>query len=113
MIAKLLKILGLSHSICRGMESLAPNGFAENEYTLTTLSYINLVRTFVDALKLERPVIMGCSIGGRAVLHLALSFGDRLGELLVFSRLYLPKIEVLVTLIQKTFFIVLTCTEEN
>ena len=60
-------------------KSSPPNGFAESEYRLTTSSYINLVRTFVDALKLERPVIMGCSIGGRAVLHLALSFGDRLG----------------------------------
>ena len=28
------------------------------------------------ALGLERPVVMGCSIGGRAVLHLALRHGD-------------------------------------
>ena len=60
-------------------KSSPPIGFAETEYRLTTLSYINLVKTLVDALSLERPVIMGCSIGGRAVLHLALRFGDRLG----------------------------------
>jgi pimeloyl-ACP methyl ester carboxylesterase len=30
---------------------------------------------FCRALKLERPVVMGCSIGGRAVLHLALKHG--------------------------------------
>ena len=60
-------------------KSSPPAEFAKREYLLTTKTYKNLVITFIDALGLEKPIIMGCSIGGRAVLHLALSFSNKLG----------------------------------
>jgi pimeloyl-ACP methyl ester carboxylesterase len=51
-------------------------GFERERYQLTTDLYVDTVMAFCRALKLEKPVVMGCSIGGRAVLHLALRHGD-------------------------------------
>ncbi len=59
-----------------GKSSFAP-GAGGDAYVLTTDSYVDIVMAMVDALELERPVVMGCSIGGRAVLHLALRHGER------------------------------------
>jgi pimeloyl-ACP methyl ester carboxylesterase len=42
---------------------------------LTTDSYMDTILAFKAALGLEQPVVMGCSIGGRAVLHLAIRHG--------------------------------------
>ena len=42
------------------------------EYQLTTARYTETIRAFCKALKLEKPVVMGCSIGGRIVLNLAI-----------------------------------------
>ena len=36
----------------------------------------------VDALDLDKPVVMGCSIGGRIVLHLALEHAARFRALI-------------------------------
>ena len=58
-------------------KSSPPEGWQEEEYRLTTESYIETVRAFCGALALERPVVMGCSIGGRIVLQLAI---DHAGE---------------------------------
>ncbi|HUS98216.1 MAG TPA: alpha/beta hydrolase, partial [Hyphomicrobiaceae bacterium] len=52
-------------------KSSPPVGWQDEEYKLTTDSYVELVRTVSAALKLESPVVMGCSIGGRVVLELA------------------------------------------
>ena len=52
-------------------KSSPPSGWQDEEYTLTTNSYVNLVMTVSRALKLEDPGVMGCSIGGRVVLELA------------------------------------------
>ena len=52
-------------------KSSPPSGWQDEEYTLTTNSYVNLIMTVSRALKLEDPVVMGCSIGGRVVLELA------------------------------------------
>jgi pimeloyl-ACP methyl ester carboxylesterase len=52
-------------------KSLPPAGWQDEEYRLTTQGYIDLVMTFVQTLGLERPVVMGCSIGGKIVLELA------------------------------------------
>lgn len=57
-------------------KSSPPPGFEREAYRLTTDLYVDTVMAFCHALKLERPVVMGCSIGGRAVLHLALRHGD-------------------------------------
>jgi pimeloyl-ACP methyl ester carboxylesterase len=53
-------------------KSTPPRGWREREYRLTTDLYVDTVRAFCRALGLERPVAMGCSMGGRVVLHLAL-----------------------------------------
>jgi pimeloyl-ACP methyl ester carboxylesterase len=52
-------------------KSSPPSGWQDEEYKLTTDSYVNLVMTVSGALKLGDPVVMGCSIGGRVVLELA------------------------------------------
>ncbi len=54
-------------------KSTPPEGFHTGEYRLTTASYTAIIRAFCAALELERPVVMGCSIGGRIVLNLALA----------------------------------------
>lgn len=53
-------------------KSTPPVGWQNEEYRLTTDSYIEAIRAFSDALGLDRPVVMGCSIGGRIVLGLAI-----------------------------------------
>lgn len=58
-------------------KSSPPEGWQDEEYKLTTEGYVELVRTIVDALELERPVVMGCSIGGRIVLELARLHGKQ------------------------------------
>ena len=57
-------------------KSSPPPGFEREAYKLTTDLYVDTVMAFCRALKLERPVVMGCSSGGRAVLHLALRHGN-------------------------------------
>jgi len=56
-------------------KSSPPPGFERDDYRLTTDLYVDTVMAFCRALKLDRPVVMGCSIGGRAVLHLSLRHG--------------------------------------
>ena len=48
----------------------------EEPYTLTTDKYAGFVMAFADALDLDRPAVMGCSMGGEIVLELAASYGD-------------------------------------
>ncbi len=57
-------------------KSSPPEGWQDEEYKLTTAGYVDLVKTVVEALELDRPVIMGCSIGGRIVLELARLHAD-------------------------------------
>ncbi len=52
-------------------KSYPPAGWEANDYQLTTSRYVDILRTMCAALDLERPVVMGCSIGGRLVLELA------------------------------------------
>jgi pimeloyl-ACP methyl ester carboxylesterase len=56
-------------------KSSPPAGFECEAYRLSTDLYVDTVMAVSRALGLERPVVMGCSIGGRAVLHLALRHG--------------------------------------
>ncbi|HYR67864.1 MAG TPA: alpha/beta fold hydrolase, partial [Reyranella sp.] len=56
-------------------KSSPPPGFESEAYQLTTDLYVDTVMAVSRALGLQRPVVMGCSIGGRAVLHLALRHG--------------------------------------
>ena len=52
-------------------KSSPPAGWQDTEYQLTSRDYVRMIVEVADALGLDRPVAMGCSIGGRIVLHLA------------------------------------------
>jgi pimeloyl-ACP methyl ester carboxylesterase len=58
-------------------KSNPPVGWEDREYQLTTELYKETVLAFCDAMALDDPVVMGCSMGGRIVLHLALDHSDR------------------------------------
>ena len=53
-------------------KSNPPASWNGDEYRLTTARYTETIRAFCKALQLDRPVVMGCSIGGRIVLNLAI-----------------------------------------
>ena len=53
-------------------KSSPPAGWHNEEYQLTSSDYTTMILEVVRALKLDKPIVMGCSIGGRIVLHLAL-----------------------------------------
>jgi pimeloyl-ACP methyl ester carboxylesterase len=58
-------------------KSSPPAGWHEVlDYRLTSRDYTDIVLGVAQALGLDRPVAMGCSIGGRIVLHLALEHPD-------------------------------------
>jgi pimeloyl-ACP methyl ester carboxylesterase len=58
-------------------KSSPPAGWQDEEYRLTSRDYTDIVMGVTDALELDGPVVMGCSIGGRIVLHLALDHPER------------------------------------
>lgn len=58
-------------------KSLPPEGFETAEYLLTTEAYIETVLAFCSALDLEKPLLAGCSMGGRIALQLAALHPDR------------------------------------
>ena len=53
-------------------KSNPPEDYELKDYKLTTSLYKKIIMSFCDNYKLNEPVIMGCSMGGRVVLHLAL-----------------------------------------
>ncbi len=55
-----------------------PVDWQSTSYVLTSEFYESLVLSVVDTLNLQQPVIMGCSMGGRLVVKLALAHGERL-----------------------------------
>jgi pimeloyl-ACP methyl ester carboxylesterase len=57
-------------------KSLPPAGYQDEDYQLTTELYAATIRAFSAALTLDRPVVMGCSMGGRIALHLARAHAD-------------------------------------
>ena len=58
-------------------KSLPPEGFETEEYLLTTEAYVETVLAVVDGLGLDRPVLAGCSMGGRIALQVAALHPDR------------------------------------
>ena len=58
-------------------KSSPPAGWHDEEYQLTSAQYTGMILSVAEALELDRPVVMGCSIGGRIVLHLALDHPER------------------------------------
>jgi pimeloyl-ACP methyl ester carboxylesterase len=63
-------------------KSSPPAGWHQHEYKLHTRDYIQVALELCQALELDRPVLMGCSIGGRLVLHLALDHPERFSALI-------------------------------
>lgn len=63
-------------------KSSPPAGWHTHEYTMTPREYMDIILAVCDALALERPVVMGCSIGGRIVLRLALEHRARFSALI-------------------------------
>ncbi len=63
-------------------KSSPPAGWHTQEYKLSTQDYTDIVLAVCDALALDKPVVMGCSIGGRLVLHLALKHAQRFSALI-------------------------------
>ena len=62
-------------------KSSPPAGWEKDDYRLTTGRYTGMIMSVARALGLERPVVMGCSIGGRIVLDLALKHAKELRAL--------------------------------
>jgi pimeloyl-ACP methyl ester carboxylesterase len=58
------------------------SGWQRMDYELTSDLYTETVLGMLDALSLERPVLMGCSIGGRIVLRLAAEEPERFRALI-------------------------------
>ena len=63
-------------------KSSPPEGWQREDYQLTTERYTGMILAVADALELERPVAMGCSIGGRIVLNLAWAHPERFRALI-------------------------------
>ena len=57
--------------------STPPTGLGEGEWRLTTDRYVEAIVAAADALALERPVVLGCSMGGEICLELAYRHPDR------------------------------------
>jgi pimeloyl-ACP methyl ester carboxylesterase len=55
-----------------------PDRWWLSKYRLTTASYVEMIRAVWLALELERPVVMGCSMGGAVVLKIAAEFQEEL-----------------------------------
>jgi pimeloyl-ACP methyl ester carboxylesterase len=60
-------------------KSSPPDGWQNGTYRLSSHDYTQAILAVADALQLDQPIVMGCSIGGRIVLHLALEHPERFG----------------------------------
>ena len=60
-------------------KSLPPEGGVPGEWRLTTDRYVACIDAAIAGLGLERPVLMGSSMGGQICLEMALRSGDALG----------------------------------
>ena len=58
--------------------STPPDGWWLKRYRLTTAGYLEAIRAVWQTLGLERPLVMGCSMGGAIVLKLAAAYQDDL-----------------------------------
>jgi pimeloyl-ACP methyl ester carboxylesterase len=60
-------------------KSSPPAGWHDTTYQLTAVQYTAIVLRVIEALELDRPLVTGCSIGGREVLYLAADHAERIG----------------------------------
>ncbi len=54
-----------------------PADWAEQTYALTTQDYADTILGFMDAVGIEKPILMGCSMGGAIAIYLASTHGDK------------------------------------
>lgn len=54
-----------------------PDDWATTRYALTTATYAATVLSVIDALSIDVPVLIGCSMGGAIALYLASRHGER------------------------------------
>ncbi|MEM0075354.1 MAG: alpha/beta hydrolase [Conexivisphaerales archaeon] len=55
-------------------KSFPKDGWWREEYVLKRDFYVSMIYSFAKALKLERPIFMGCSMGGNICPHSAISY---------------------------------------
>jgi pimeloyl-ACP methyl ester carboxylesterase len=74
----------IAFDLPRHGKSSPPAGWSihEPDYALTAEFYMEAVLAVSDALELDRPLVVGCSIGGRVVLHLALHHPEKFGAVI-------------------------------
>jgi pimeloyl-ACP methyl ester carboxylesterase len=71
--------------------STPPDGWWLSKYRLTAKSYLVMIRAVWRALELQKPVVLGCSMGGAIVLRLAAEHQDELtGIVGLESSVYAP-----------------------
>src|SRR5499427_1065625 len=71
--------------------STPPDGWWLKKYRLTTASYLEMIRAVWLTLGLERPIVMGCSMGGAIALKVAAEYQDELtGIIGLESSAYAP-----------------------
>lgn len=75
----------IAFDLPRHGKSIPSPGFESEEYRLTAKFYSEFTMAFCRALDLERPVIMGSSMGGNICLHLALNFEDQIRALIAIE----------------------------
>src|SRR5258705_566642 len=63
-------------------KSSPPSGWHDEEYQLTSVQYTTMVLEIMAALELEKPILIGCSIGGRIAPFLALQHPHRFPALI-------------------------------
>ena len=66
---------GRTHVVEEDEERAA--GWQNTDYQLGSRDYLDMILGVADALELVKPVAIGCSIGGRIALHLALEHPER------------------------------------
>ena len=72
----------IAFDLPRHGKSFPPPGYENEEYRLTADGYTGTILAVIDALELDRPVAMGCSMGGRVVLDLAARHAARFRALI-------------------------------
>jgi len=60
-------------------KSLPPEGAPIGAWDLTTERYVAAIEALIEALGLQRPVLLGSSMAGQICLEMALRWGERLG----------------------------------
>lgn len=65
--------------------SLPPNGWWDKPYQLTQKFYMDFIIKFSEALELDKPILMGCSMGGYVMLDIAHVHPGRFGGLIALQ----------------------------